>query len=133
MTSPMRQRLEVNLIWDPLDFEYDKYDVEYTFYDYKSQLAAQNLIPGNFTQQQLADAFKNNATRVSLDVNSYSLNLVFPRGYILVRIRAYTYNLVDGEMDREEGPWHYIGDATGINNFAVYYVDEHKILQIIYY
>jgi RHS repeat-associated protein len=117
---------KMDLIWDPLDFEYDKYDLEYTFYDYKSQLASQNLIPGSFTQQQLAAAFKNNATRVSLDVNSYSLNLVFPRGYILVRIRAYSYNLVDGEMDRTEGAWHYIGDGTGINNFAVYYVDEHE-------
>jgi RHS repeat-associated protein len=117
---------KMDLIWDPLDFEYDKYDVEYTFYDYNSQLASQNLIPASFTQQQLADAFKNNATRVSLDVNSYSLNLVFPRGYVLVRIRAYTYNLVDGEMDRAEGAWHYIGDATGINNFAVYYVTEHE-------
>jgi RHS repeat-associated protein len=117
---------QMELTWDPADFEYDKFDLEYTFYDANSLLAVQQYSIATFTESQLADAFKNNATRVSLDAPFYMINLVFPKGYLLVRIRAYSYTEVDGDMDREEGEWHYLA-GSGINGFAVYEVNEHEL------
>jgi YD repeat-containing protein len=111
--------------WDPMDFEYDKFDLEYTFYDANSFLSTVNFGTGSFDEALLEQAFKNNATRVSLNNPSYKINLVYPKGFLLVRVRAYTYNEAGGEMDREEGDWHY-ADGSGTNGFAVYMVTEHQ-------
>ena len=116
---------QMTISWGSEVFEYDKYDLEYTFYDAQSYLGTNNFFTGNVTEQILADAFKNNATRVSVDQPMYTLNLVYPKGYLLVRIRAYTYREVDGEMDREEFDWHYV-DPFGIAGFAVYPTPEHN-------
>ncbi|HMC99185.1 MAG TPA: hypothetical protein VKH37_03500, partial [Ferruginibacter sp.] len=124
--TPFNSDHQMLISWDSETFEYDSYDLEYTFYDYNSYLAANNLTPNSgITESLLENAFKNNATRVTVDNPEYVLNLVYPRGYLLVRIRAYTYNDVDGEMDREEFPWHYV-DATGIGGYAVYAIGEHE-------
>jgi len=122
-TDPDNQQLTIS--WGSEVFEYDNFDLEYTFYDANSYLATQYFHPGNVTQSVLEEAFKNNATRVSVTNPQYVINLVYPAGYVLVRIRSYTYNEVDGEMDREEGAWHYMDDSQGTPKFAVYPVLEH--------
>ena len=118
---------QMAISWDPQDFEYDKFDLEYTYYDVKSEIAQQHFIPvSGIDQPLLQGAFKNNATRVTLEEPQYTINLVFPHGFLLIRIRAYTYDEVDGEWDRVEYPWHYLApDGVG-GTYAVYSINEHE-------
>lgn len=110
-----------HLNWYPSYFETDDYDLEYVFYDVKSALAIQYFTPiSNISDALLAEAFKNNATRISQKEPEYKISNVFYDGYLLVRIRSYRYVFNNGEWDREEFPWHYYATDGIDGQHAIY-------------
>ncbi|RYZ22584.1 MAG: hypothetical protein EOO16_08470 [Chitinophagaceae bacterium] len=129
-TATMRVELpsgtaQRTLNWNFLGFETNQYDLEYTFYDYESDLAYKHFRGSSYSfgPAVLAEAFRNNATRITLSKTSHTLNMVFPKGFLLVRIRSFEYVDVDGEQDRKEYPWRYMSTSGIDGAHAVYRID----------
>ncbi|WP_423735448.1 RHS repeat-associated core domain-containing protein [Chitinophaga caseinilytica] len=93
-----------------------QYDLEWTFIDETSD-AGRMLATTTPTTTVLAGLFRNNATRVSLQTQGYTINLVHNTRYLLVRYRTFKYNATTGI--REEATWQYsmtytpAGSSTG--------------------
>jgi hypothetical protein len=64
----------------------NEYDVEWTFYDDKSQLLSSGISYPDFDF-----IFKNNATRITTTKLMYPITLVYPAGRIFYRIRGVHY------------------------------------------
>jgi len=81
-----------------------KVDLEWTFVDEESANGAiLNQSGAGTSATVLAKMFRNNATRVSLSQNTYTITLVHNQKYLLLRMRT-----VDESGDtRVEGPWSY--------------------------
>jgi len=91
------------------------YDLEWTFYDDSSEVAA-NIRAAN-TAQQIANGelnmtpaamealFLNNNTRITTSSREYALNLPYEAGFLFYRIRGGRINAFTQE--REEGDWTY--------------------------
>ncbi|MEO0340718.1 MAG: DUF6443 domain-containing protein, partial [Bacteroidota bacterium] len=80
----------------------EEYDLEWTFYDYESEVGAK-ILNNDFTNYNDFDwLFQNNATRVSLPESSYKVQLLYPGGYVFFRVRGVRYT-ADGV--REFGVW----------------------------
>jgi hypothetical protein len=72
----------------------DEVDIEWTFIDEFSNLSS-------FAYNN--EFFRNNATRVTVSENSYSIPLLYEKGIIVYRIRPIKYDLASGA--RIEGLW----------------------------
>ncbi|MCG8331792.1 MAG: hypothetical protein MI974_29165 [Chitinophagales bacterium] len=75
-----------------LDWEHyagaEAYDLEWTFYDKESKIG-QKIIEGQgATVGSINELFRDNASRVTLEKESYRINLLYPEGYLFYRLRA---------------------------------------------
>jgi RHS repeat-associated protein len=99
----------------------EAYDLEWTFVDENSTIADRiralntptNITNGNITvaDAELQQWFVNNGTRVTVKEPAYTINLVYPKGFLIYRIRGVRTNLLDGE--REESAWSYKSGTPG--------------------
>ncbi len=96
-----------------------EYDVEYTFYNAKSRVARE-ITAGTPTYTNFDWLFVNNASRITTDKNQVTIQLTYPDGYILYRVRGVRYR-ADGT--REEGKWSSagLGSAISLASFAQKY------------
>ncbi|MBA4198864.1 MAG: hypothetical protein C0459_15060, partial [Chitinophaga sp.] len=82
-----------------------KFDLEWTFIDklsYEGMYIDANTI-GSLTWNDLEKWMTNNSSRVTVSNTTFTLNAIYPAGYILVRIRSVD----DGVIPRNESPWQY--------------------------
>ncbi|HTA26698.1 MAG TPA: hypothetical protein VK809_02840, partial [Bacteroidia bacterium] len=94
---------KLTMSWTP-EVGADEYDLEWTFYDDSSNIVKTYLTPtySTFVFPDFNFLYKNNATRVTLNENSYPISLVYNPGYIFYRVRAAHYDTLG---NRIEGPW----------------------------
>lgn len=89
-----------------------EYDLEYTHYNEQSEVVREiNLSGAAVTKYSFDYLFENNATRVVLDNNQYSIPHLYSKGYIFYRIRAVTY---DENGVRSVTRWTSTGGFGGI-------------------
>ncbi len=79
---------QLNINWTNDASHSEGYDVEWTFIDKKSAAGIAINASASWINSRMADIMKNNSTRISTTVNSYSINLPYEDGYVLVRIRG---------------------------------------------
>lgn len=116
--------------WDTEEGKYagaEVYDLEWTFIDDNSTVADRirtlnspaNIAAGTITvpDAELRQWFLNNNTRVTVSAPSYTINLVYPAGFILYRIRGVRTNPLDNE--RQESDWSYKAGLPGSTTSAV--------------
>ncbi|MEO5594819.1 MAG: hypothetical protein ABIR15_14925, partial [Chitinophagaceae bacterium] len=97
--------------WDVTDPSFPQYDFEWVFFD-DGSLTGSKINSGAFTfsQDELANIFKNNSSRVTVSLPFYQLNLIYNAGWVFHRVRGVRYDETTGE--RTEGVWSYTGDYT---------------------
>ncbi|RYG33540.1 MAG: hypothetical protein EOO01_33100, partial [Chitinophagaceae bacterium] len=103
----------LKLEWTPSGYPgAETFDLEYTHIDDSSRIAA--VLRNNFQTapnqysvpaDTLEKWFKNNATRINTSAASYLLDVPFPSGFLLFRIRGALVHYADGI--RWEGAWNY--------------------------
>lgn len=121
--------------WDTEEDSYDGaefYDLEWTFIDNNSTIADRIRTLNTPTQIEngtitVADAelqqwFLNNATRVTVTAPSYAINLAYPQGFLLYRIRGARINPVSNE--RQESDWSYKAGLPGSPYSAIAWLSE---------
>ena len=105
---------QLKIDWTPLYYPgAETFDLEYTHIDDSSLIGKQiknfesPANSGNYyiPPDTLAKWFKNNSTRITTASNSYLLNVPFPSGFILFRIRGTQIHYPDNI--RWEGNWNY--------------------------
>ncbi|WP_421939095.1 RHS repeat domain-containing protein [Pedobacter sp.] len=101
-----------------------EYDIEWTYVDEDSEWWT--LVDGAHagayhTEAEMAQLFRNNATRITTDKQSYMLSLVSNSNYVMVRMRQVTYNT---EGLRIEGQWFYKLDDNA--TWAIWDLDWHQ-------
>jgi len=124
LNAPQHAGRQLVVSWDTEENSYDGaefYDLEWTFIDDSSTIADRiralntptNIENGNITvpDAELQQWFVNNATRVTVTAPSYAINLAYPRGFLLYRIRGARINPVNNE--RQETGWSYKAGTPG--------------------
>lgn len=109
---------QLQLHWHTVADQYpgaEMYDLEWTFYDDSSSVAssirtmntADKIAAGelNVTQSLQESWFLNNNTRITTSDRSYKINLIYPDGFLMYRVRGVRINPYTKE--REEGEWTY--------------------------
>lgn len=122
--APQNAGKQLLLSWNTDESSYagaEAYDLEWTFIDNNSVIAARiralnsptNIDNGNITvsDAELETWFLNNNTRVTVNAPSYNINIVYPKGFILYRVRGVRTNPLDGE--RQESAWSYKSGTAG--------------------
>jgi len=102
------QLLDVS--WLPNGTGSEAYDIEWAFIDRDSEdgiAIANNTI--TVDQQFMEARMKNNSTRVTVSENNYSINLLYPSGFIIVRIRGVYYS---SSNVRQTTSWKYSTDSN---------------------
>ena len=99
----------INFTWSTLDEGSEEYDLEWTFYDAKSDQA------NNSAAYSFNELFKNNSTRVTVSNTFYSIPALYPEGIVFCRVRKVRYK--DGI--REHSEWSYTSDDSIPNGFLV--------------
>lgn len=103
----------LNLYWDPIQGA-EEYDIEWAVFDEVSEFTPLiNQVLGNqITDDNTLDVlFRNNATRITTEGNTYNITMVYNAKYIMVRMRQVEY--LNGY--RKEGNWDYrINSAIAI-------------------
>ncbi|MEM9919274.1 MAG: hypothetical protein AAF990_14320, partial [Bacteroidota bacterium] len=66
----------------------EEYDLEWTFYDLESEVGAAIANSTTDTYTDFGFLFQNNATRVTVNANSYEVQLLYPEGYVFFRLRS---------------------------------------------
>lgn len=115
-TGPITSNL--NLQWSVVEPS-EEYDVEWAVLDEGAELSVlinEIAVHGEPISGELADIFRNNAARITIQGNSYSIPLIYNAKYILVRIRAINYDATTG-IRNETGAWSY---KTGSGSSAQY-------------
>jgi RHS repeat-associated protein len=103
--------------WLPADFgNPEEYDVEWTFIDALSDNGKAIFSTygdgATLPKEKAEEWMKNDNTRVTVTASSYTINLPYPKGYILVRVRGVSYQATTNL--RLLGDWDYIDDVTGM-------------------
>ncbi|MDQ8051434.1 MAG: RHS repeat-associated core domain-containing protein [Pedobacter sp.] len=96
----------------------EEYDIEWTAIDKPGDFAARaDSLYANITVADLKidEMFRNNATRVTTDAQSYIISLLYSSKYLAVRMRQVHYDPVTGL--REEGNWDYM-QVDNSNNYS---------------
>lgn len=110
---------QVIISWDAGTPGFPEYDLEWLFCDDQGA-TAKRLQAGafNFSRDSMAALFSHNASRVTVSMPSYTLNLVYPEGWIFYRVRGARYDPVTGE--RLLGEWSYEGSYSyNGNGYAI--------------
>jgi len=125
--NPADQKLDIT--WDPLDFPgAEEYDLEWTYIDKLSEegmlidgsyggVSGPYTIPTGTIEQWM----RFNSTRVTIPTFSYTINLPYTEGYILVRIRKVSYAYPSGLRLTDD--WVYQDDDEHI---ACTYITHHN-------
>ncbi len=92
----------------------EEYDFEWAFFDLKSELIQQQLNAPNTQILNHDIYFENNATRVTVSSPDYTIQSLYPTGYIYYRIRAARIN-VDGL--REWSKWTTSAQSFTLGTF----------------
>jgi RHS repeat-associated protein len=101
--------------WDPIDGA-EEYDLEITYInDYG------NIISNYVSASNLSYDFRNNATRITTNKNSYELPLIYSHGYVLYRVRA-TGRLYPEYNQRIVGAWTNSNETGTVSSFADKYL-----------
>lgn len=105
----------VRVTWDVIPGA-QKYDLEWTFIDEESANGKTLAIAGTGTAAAvLTPMFRNNATRITVANNDYTISLVHNNKYLLLRMRT-----VDESLGyRVEGAWSYQITSGGVTSSAV--------------
>ncbi|WP_431435751.1 hypothetical protein [Chitinophaga caseinilytica] len=116
--------------WDTQEGKYagaENYDLEWTFIDDNTAMADRvrtlntpaQIAAGTITvpDAELQQWFLNNNTRVTVSSPTYTINLVYPAGFVLYRIRGVRINPLDNE--RQESDWSYKAGLPGSTTSAV--------------
>jgi hypothetical protein len=100
----------VELSW-PSMVGAEAYDLEWTY------INSYNGNGGVINASLLNYSFRNNATRVTVSQNTYKLDLIFPRGYVIYRVRGVGRSAIN-PMQRLEGTWSTpeSGTVSSVNN-----------------
>jgi RHS repeat-associated protein len=113
--------------WDPNEFSNpEEYDVEWTYIDRLSkngvEIATLYNNGDDIPISKAIEWMKNNSTRVTLGTTttSYTVNVPYHDGYVLVRIRGVSYT---AERVRHEGQWQY---DNGSGKAVCEEVDDHE-------
>ena len=103
------------ILWDAGTPGFPQFDFEWTFFDDNS-LVGISLEKNNFgfTDQELETVFRNNSSRVTVDLPAYQLNMVYNKGWVFYRVRGVRYDEAAGV--RTEGVWSYKGSYTHNGN-----------------
>lgn len=97
-------KVQLPVTWSHIDGA-ESYDVEWLFIDVGNN---------NYTANYAFD-FRN-ASRVNVSDNHYDIQLAYPAGIILYRIRPIGFNYDGVNLTRVEGAWSFISSGTtGIN------------------
>lgn len=129
---------QLQLNWHTVADQYpgaEMYDLEWTFYDDSSDVAAyirsvssaSQIANGeiNVAQNKLESWFLNNNTRIATYDREYKLNLVYPDGFLFYRVRGVRINPYTKE--REQGDWTYKAYSPAENTVSsVMHVDGHE-------
>jgi RHS repeat-associated protein len=94
---------QLSLTWGN-DGNGEEFDLEWMTVDSGSDWMPIISAPSTYSNEQLGEAFRNNATRITTVKHEYVISLIYDAAYIMVRIRPVHY-LPDGT--REEGDWYY--------------------------
>lgn len=125
----------VQLSWDASgSLGAEEFDLEWTFVDFEDAAKTyfQSLTPATVATTgydlHLAALFRNNATRVTVKRNgavssmSHTVQLVFPKGYLLWRIRPVKYTM---NGIRQEADWGY-KYQSGSTAYLLFLGTEHE-------
>ncbi|ASZ10850.1 RHS repeat protein [Chitinophaga pendula] len=93
----------VDLIWGTITGA-DAYDIEWTFIDDESDNGRLLNTQANRTDDLMALMMRNNASRVTVQQESFRVSLIHDTKYLLFRMRVVNY---DANNNRIEGPWNY--------------------------
>lgn len=129
---------QLQLNWHTVADQYpgaEMYDLEWTFYDDSSDVAAyirtvssaSQIADGeiNLAQNKLESWFLNNNTRITTYDREYKLNLAYPGGFLFYRIRGVRINPYTKE--REQGDWTYKAYSPAENTVStVLHVGGHE-------
>ncbi|WP_341839418.1 hypothetical protein [Chitinophaga caseinilytica] len=94
----------VTLQWNKIGSS-TEYDLEWSFVDEESPEGAALANTANHVEAYLSKLFRHNATRVTLEGQSYNINLVHFTKYMVVRLRGVTVD--QNTLIRTELPWVY--------------------------
>jgi len=126
------QNNQVNISWNPADFiqsgaNSEEYDVEWTYIDALGDHGSDIVntyttngsidIPDNIAESWM----RNDNSRVTVNGTSYTINLPYADGYILVRIRGASYDVTTNV--RLMTNWQY-RDAS--NKTAIVIINAHE-------
>jgi RHS repeat-associated protein len=97
--------------WTPADFgNAEEYDVEWTFIDAMSEngitIASSYGNGASLPVDKAKEWMLNNCSRVTVTGSTYTVNLPYPDGYLLVRVRGVSYQA--NTNLRLLGPWKYL-------------------------
>ncbi|QNR87021.1 hypothetical protein H9N25_11865 [Pedobacter riviphilus] len=105
-SAPTNNNHQLALSWSPI-VGAQEYDIEWVPIDEDGEFGqmAAALHQGNYyDNEQIAQMFRNNATRVTTHQENYTISLIYNSKYIAVRMRQVAY-MPDGL--RDEGNWFY--------------------------
>ncbi|MBW8682702.1 RHS repeat-associated core domain-containing protein [Chitinophaga rhizophila] len=109
-------KYDITLAWEKITGA-EEYDLEWTFIDEESDNGGiLDSQPANVSADVLKKMFRNNATRVTVPHEYYSISLVHNSRYLIVRIRPVQYQQ---NGYRQEFPWEYQIKEAGVIKSAV--------------
>lgn len=92
--TPVVVNNQLLLSWLPADFPgAEEYDVEWTYIDNLSSRASAFSNVSAVTDTQVDGWMRFDATRVTVNISSYAINLPYTAGYIVVRVRGAAYDV----------------------------------------
>lgn len=93
--APVVVNNQLLISWLPADFPgSEEYDVEWTYIDNLSSRASAFSNIGTVTDALVAGWMRNDATRVTVSGASYTINLPYTSGYVIVRVRGAAWDAV---------------------------------------
>jgi hypothetical protein len=116
----------VNISWNDSQFGKgtEEYDIEWIFIDDMSERA--NTIktnPASVTDAVLDEWMRNDNSRVTTKTVPYLLNLAYPTGYIIARVRGVSYEVTTGI--RRVSNWQYRKNG----NLAIYKITDNDVAE----
>ena len=134
---------QLSLTWGN-DDNGEEFDLEWMTVDSGSDWMPMVSSPGIYSKEELGEAFRNNATRITTVNREYVISLIYDAAFIMVRIRPVHY-LSDGT--RVEGDWYYQqenqtyaiwplqnGHQPGLNwQYSAVFAEEGKKKEVVTY
>lgn len=101
----------LNIVWDKITGA-ERYELEWTYVSGMDRTTLMANTPESDTTFQsstevdiLSNTFKNNSSRVSLTGNSFSIPMVYEKGYIVYRLRAVSKRYAGTSLVEYKSDW----------------------------